>query len=411
MATNRRDFIKYMGVATTSLLAAGVAPSIAIGNDAAAKKQSPIFDSIKIGSLTLKNRIILSAMAKRRSDANGNPTPDLMRVYNEIAAGGAGMLITGLHFILKEDHWGKTVAGFYDDSQIPAYKEFTDGVHKNGSKICIQLVIVGTKTPYDVETRKLYSPVPMKDPATGTVAKEGMTKEEIKHCVDAFAKAAVRAQKAGFDAIELHFAHNYLVSKFFVPYLNTRTDEYGGSEIENRARFGFEIVEAIRKAVGKDFPLIAKVEANDYLGRQGNTQEEINYIAQGLADRGIDALNISGGSSSVMKDREIVTDILYKEEQVYFSRYARFVAKSVKVPMILTGGVRDVGLMEAVLEHNKNLVGFGMARALLSEPDLPLKWQKDTSYTPRCISCNWCFVTRGPDGSAPLQCVFRKDQA
>ena len=407
MGTNRRDFIKYMGVATSSLLAAGVAPSIVAGSDAAAKKQSPIFDSVKIGSLTLKNRMIRSAMGERRADANGSPGPDLILAYNEWAAGGVSMITTGLTCFLKEDDYGPWGAGFYDDSQIPAFKELTDSVHKNGSKICLQLVIVGSKTILHPEKRRSFAPVPLTDPSTGIVVKEGMTKEEIKYCIDAFAKAAVRAQKAGFDAIELHFAHNYLVSKFLVPYFNTRTDEYGGSKIENRARFGFEIVEAVRKAVGKDFPLIVKTEGNDYLGREGNSQKEINYIVQGLADRGIDAVEVTGGNT-VIKYGPIIRDILYKEDQSYFSRDARNLAKSVNIPLILTGGNRDAGLMETALEHNKNLVAFGMARTLLSEPDLPLKWQKDTSYTPRCISCNWCIDNLMEQ---KLQCIFRKDKA
>ena len=406
MSTNRRDFIKCMGVAASSLLAASAVPSIAIGSNEQTKGQSPIFDSVNIGSLKLKNRVFLSAMGMHRSNIDGNPTPDLMRVYNEFAAGGVAMLITGLSYILKEDQSGKAVPGFYDDSQIAAYKELTDGIHKNGSKICIQLTLNGTRSTYNLENRRNLAPSPLTD-VTGIEVKEGMTKEEIKYCIDAFAKAAVRSQKAGFDAVEFHFCHHYVISKFFAPYYNTRTDEYGGKEIENRARFGFEIVEAVRKAVGKDFPLIAKIEGNDYYGR-GNAQKDINYIAQGLADRGIDALEISGGSSSDAKYRNIVSDILYKEDQCYFSRNARNLAKSVNIPLILTGGVRDVELMETALEHNKNLVAFSLARTLLREPDLPLIWQKNTSYIPKCISCNWCIDNVGKHAT---QCTFRKDQA
>ena len=420
METNRRDFIKYIGVATatSTLLAAGVAPAIASGNDnAEIKKPSPIFDSVKIGSLTLKNRIIQSAMAKRRSNLDGSPNPDIMRVYNESAAGGAAMLITGLHYILEEDQFSRSAGGFYSDSQIQAYKEFTDGVHKNGSKICIQLVLNGSKgTPgvnFKAANSKMFAPAPYTDPSSGLEVKEGMTKEEIKYCIDAHAKAAVRAQEAGFDAIELHYAHDYMPAKFFLPYFNTRTDEYGGKEIENRARFPFEILEAVRKAVGKDFPLIAKINSTDFLGRPGNTQKDIDYIAQGLADRGIDALDITGGTPFVTGDREKLRDIsLYSEEQSYFARYARTIAKSVKVPMILTGGNRDVGVMETALKHNKNLVAFGMARTLLCEPDLPLKWQKDPNYAPKCESCNWCHLTRVIDNvEITLQCKFRRDKA
>ena len=408
MSTNRRDFLKYMGVATatSTLMAAGVSPTIAANEPA--KKQSPIFDSINVGPLKLKNRMMRAAMAERRSEVNGSPAPDLIQEYNTCAAGGAAMIITGLIGVMKENHYGPGFAGFYDESQIPEYKKLTDGVHENGGKVCAQLVIIGFKRAFFDEKRKLYAPVSMVD-TYGIEVKEGMTKEEIKRGVEAFAKATVMSREAGFDAVELHFAHNYLLHNFLVPYLNTRTDEYGGAKIENRARFAFEILEAVRKAVGKDFAVIAKMEGNDYFGREGNTQEDINYVAQGLADRGLDALEITGGNW-VMPVNPIFKDILSKEDHNYFSRDARNITKGVKIPMILTGGVRDVEMMEEALKYNKNLIGFGMGRTLLCEPDLPLKWEKDNSYTPKCISCNWCIERLFQEG-VRLQCQFRRDKA
>ena len=411
MTTNRRDFMKCMGVAASSLVAASAVPSIVKGADEP-KKQSPIFDSVKIGSLTLKNRLMRAAMGERRCIANGSPAPDMIREYNGWAAGGTGLIITGLTGIMKENHYGPGFAGFYEESQIPEYKVLTDGVHKNGAKICIQLVITGFKRPFFGENRKLYAPVPTKDPASGIEIKEGMSKEDIKRGVEAFAKATVMSQEAGFDMVEFHFAHDYLLHNFIVPYINKRTDEYGGSKVENRARFAFEIVEAVRKAVGKDFPLIAKMEGNDYLGREGSTQEDIDYVAQGLADRGVDALEITGGNTLIkyagLKYGPSIADILSKEDQNYYARDARIIAKKVKIPLILTGGIRNIEMMEEALKYNENLVAFGMARTLLSEPDLPNKWQKDPSYNPRCISCNWCLDNLFGD-IANAQCVFRRD--
>jgi 2,4-dienoyl-CoA reductase-like NADH-dependent reductase (Old Yellow Enzyme family) len=409
MTTDRRTFIKSLSiaaVATPPLFASGAVPAIAADNAAVPGKNSlSIFDPVQIGTLTLKNRLMRSATSQLRSDSNGNPTPDLMRVYNELASGGASMIVTGLTYVMKEDQYAEHGSGFYDDSQLEKFRAAVDGVHSHGAKFCMQLAAIGTKSDYKVNERTIYSPVVLKDPSYGTVAKKEMSKADIAHCVESFAQAAARAHKCGFDAVELHFAHNYLVSKFLVPYFNQRTDEYGGS-VENRARFAFEIVVAVRQAVGKDFPVIAKIEGNDYLGREGNSADDIAYIANGLVERGIDALEISGGNS-VTKYGPIIPDILYEEDQTYFSRDARNLAKKVNVALILTGGNRNVSVMETALKHNKNLAAFGMSRTLLAEPDLPNKWRENPSSTPKCISCNWCIQNYGKQKT---QCRFRRDQ-
>ena len=216
-----------------------------------------------------------------------------------------------------------------------------------------------------------------------------ITREDIRRSIDAFAQAAVWLRDAGYDAVEFHFAHGYLGAQFWAHYRNTRTDEYGGSA-ENRARYPFEIVEATRRAVGRGFPLLAKINANEHNVRPGSTQAETNFFAQGLVDRGIDVIEISGTG---MGGFPVRPNILSREDHNYLSWDARNLARSVNVPMILTGAVRSVDLMEEALRHNDKLVGFGMARTILAEPDLPLKWQQDTNYTPKCISCNWCFTT------------------
>ena len=366
MSTNRRDFIK-LGVAASTLLAAGVAPSIAAGSDAAAKKQSPIFDSVKIGSLMLKSRMFRAAMADRRYDVNGNPTPSLLGMYGEDAAGGVAMVITGGISVLKEDAPGTVFPSFSEASQIPLYRGATDSAHKNGAKICAQLVIVATPN--------------------GQFGVNNITREDIRRGVNAYAQTALFARDAGYDAIEFHYAHGYLGSQMWSHYVNKRTDEYGGSA-ENRARFAFEALEAVRKALGKDFPLIAKINSDEYsVVREGSSQEETNYYVQGLVDRGIDAVEISGNDWG----NRFARHILSKEDQNYYSRAARNIAKSVNVPMILTGGIRNVEMMEEALKYNSKLVAFGMARTILCEPDLPNKWQQNTSYKPKCISCHWCL--------------------
>ena len=398
------------GCATAGGGAAGAAQGAAGFGGWAPSSPSPIFDAINIGSLALKNRMLLGAMNKRRATTDGNPTPSLMREFNTLAAGGAAMLITGLTYILKEDQFASTPSGFYDDSQIPLYRELTDGVHRNGSKICIQLVVNGSRTSFNIENRRTFAPAPLTDPSSGVVVTAGMTREEIRELIDAHVRAALRSREAGFDAVQFHFANNYQVCKFFAPYFNTRTDEYGGPDIANRARFGFEIAEAVRRAMGRDYPLLVKMNGPDFFGRRGNTQDEINFIAQGLRDRGIDAIEVSGGTNFQVRDRNIVRYILNEEDQNYFARSTRAIGEGTNVPLVMTGGVRNVVMMERALRQIPNLVAFSMARTLLAEPDLPFKWQQDTSYTPKCTSCNWCHGTRWVDGiEVSLQCIFRKD--
>jgi 2,4-dienoyl-CoA reductase-like NADH-dependent reductase (Old Yellow Enzyme family) len=224
----------------------------------------------------------------------------------------------------------------------------------------------------------------------------------MKRSIAALAQTTVWLQDAGFDAAELHFAGIYLINAFLNPNLNTRTDEYGGS-VENRARFAFEALEAVRKAVGRDFPLIAKINSNAPSFREDGPQGETKYIAQGFADRGLDAVEVSGVPT--------LPDILSKEDQNYYARTARNIAKISDIPLILAGGVRNVEMMEEALKYNDKIVAFGMARALMREPDLPLKWQKDTNYDPLCISCNWCLDHCWDDGgTVKTHCQFVPDR-
>ena len=395
---SRRDFIKGAATSALAVAATGVLSACATPGAAgrAAGGPSPIFEPTKIGTLTLKNKLIRGAMGERRSDANGSPTPALIRMYEEEAAGGIGMIITGLIGVLKEDHYGPRFAGFYDASQIPAYKAAADAVHRNGGKLCAQISLHSAASQAHVGGLPVASPF---DVAT-------MTREDIRRGANAFAQTAVWLRDAGFDAINFHFAHIYLLAQFWAHFHNPRTDEYGGSA-ENRARFAFEVVEAVRRAVGRDFPLTAKINSNEHFVRPGSSQDETNFYAQGLADRGINAIEISGIG---MRAEPIRPNILSREDHNYFSWDARNIARSVNVPMIVTGGIRNVDLAEEAFKHNDKLVGLGLARTILAEPDLPNKWQKDPKHTPLCISCNWCMANLFGENDRAL-CIFDRNRA
>ncbi|SIN80310.1 NADH:flavin oxidoreductase [Halodesulfovibrio marinisediminis] len=390
MKTTRRKVLQYIGGATACTALFPMSFSLA------APTPSTVFEPTKIGSLTIKNKLIRSATSMNMCDESGVPQQDLYDAHTALAKGGIGLITTGLTYVYKDDQFSKAGTGLYSDDLIPEYKKLTDNAHNHDTKIAVQLVLAGAFTDYNIEKRPIWGPSNVAHPVYGTTP-QAMTKEDINDAVNAMAAATVRAQKAGFDGIELHFAHNFLISQFFMPYFNKRTDEYGGS-IDNRARLAFEITEACRKAVGSDFPLWAKINGNDYLLSGGASEDEILFIVKGLQERGLDAINISGGNliTGPLPSRP---DILNIQDQSYFKDDAKRIASKVDIPLILTGGHRTIDLMETVLADNPNIKALGISRTVLSEPDLPNKWKADRNTTPRCVSCNWCLVNYGKQAS------------
>lgn len=393
MSTTRREFLAMAG----SLAALSALHPVSV---LAADRKSPLFTPVRIGNLELKNRFVRAATSMYMSDENGIPQQELFDVHADLARNGVGLITTGLTYVMKEDQYGKNGTGLYDDSLIPHYRKLTENAHRHGAKIAVQLVLAGAHSDYRVDERDIMGPSAVTHPVYGTTPRE-MTREDIKRAIKAMADAVVRARKAGFDGVELHYAHNYLVSQFIVPYFNKRTDEYGGS-IENRARFAFEMLEAIREAVGPDYPVWAKVHGNDYMKEQGMTRDEAVYVAKGLKERGITALNISGGNL-VTGPYPSQTDIENEADQSYFREDAEYISRHVDIPLILTGGNRDMDVMEKVLASSRNIVAFGMARTLLAEPDLISKWARDRDVVPMCEACNGCMEVYG---KGPSHCVL-----
>lgn len=213
-----------------------------------------LFDKTKLLNMEMKNRFIRGALWEDLADVKGHMTPELSNIYEELAKGGVGTIITGYSFVTEDEQPNPGMMGIYDDSFIPEYGKFTDKIHSLGSNIIMQIVYGGFMTKFNVGERTIWGPSTIQNEATGTWAKE-MTKDEIKSLVNDYAKAARRIKESGFDGVEIHGGHGYLLSQFLSPYYNKREDEYGGS-IENRGRIIFEIFEAMREAVGKDFPIL-----------------------------------------------------------------------------------------------------------------------------------------------------------
>jgi len=354
-----------------------------------------LFDKTSINGFELKNRFIRSATWERMADDTGHLTDRLIKVYEDLADGGAAAIITGYAYVMKDEQPNARMMGIYDDSFIDEYKKLTGSIHKKGSRIILQIVYGGSFSWFNTAERVIWGPSAVTNKLTGVTPKE-MTKDDIRTLVEAFGDAALRAKRSGFDGVEIHGAHGYLLNSFLAPYFNKREDEYGGSS-ENRAGIIYDIYDNARSKVGNDFPILIKLNCSDFNGENGFTFEECKALSQGLASRGIDAVEISGGpvfrSPKPEKDpSNLPAESIGKES--YFYEYAKEIAEIVDVPVILVGGNRSTTVMNDILQ-NSRIGYFSISRPLLSEPDLISKWEKDKSVKPRCTSCGKCFHDDG----------------
>ncbi|HOP30489.1 MAG TPA: NADH:flavin oxidoreductase [Spirochaetota bacterium] len=354
-----------------------------------------LFEKTSINGLELKNRFIRSATWERMADDKGHLTDRLLNVYEKLADGGAAAIITGYAFVIEDEQPNARMMGIYNDSFIEEYKKLTDAVHKRGSKIILQIVYGGSFTWYNTAERVIWGPSAVTNKVSNVTPKE-MTLEEIKILIEAFGDAALRAKKSGFDGVEIHGAHSYLLNMFLSPFFNVREDEYGGSA-ENRARIIYDIYDNARAKVGKEFPILIKLNCSDFMGDKGFTFDDCKEICRNLAAKGIDAIEISGGpvfrAPKPEKDPSGFPEESIGKES-YFAAYAKEIAQTVDVPVILVGGNRSVETMENLL-NDSSAVYFSISRPLLSEPDLINKWSRDRNYKPRCVSCNKCFDENG----------------
>ena len=362
-----------------------------------------LFDETKIGNVTLKNHFFKASSWEALATDEGHLTPALFDIHSELAEGGVGAILTGYAFITKDEKPNPGMLGIYDDSFIPEYKKLTTLVHEKGSKIFLQLAYGGSFSYLNPPSKTIYGPSAVESQMTKITPIE-MTKENIQEIVEAFAQSSRRAKEAGFDGVELHGAHGYLLSSFLTPYYNRRTDEYGGP-IENRARFLVEAVKASKKATGKDFPVLIKLNSADYMEKEGLTASESILVAKMLEKAGLDALEVSGGNENIKEVSKQnlgpARRKLKPEEESYFQDYAKELVKTLKIPVILTGGNRDFSKLEA-LQENYGIDFFGISRAMIRQPNLINLWKKDPTKRALCISCNGCFRSIGK------RCVFNK---
>jgi 2,4-dienoyl-CoA reductase-like NADH-dependent reductase (Old Yellow Enzyme family) len=341
-----------------------------------------LFEPYDFCGILLKNRFVRSAtsenLAKERL-----PSEQLLKLYEELARDEIGLIITSA---MRPDRtWTrgpqkKNMVIDREDS-IPAFKELTDRIHSFGSKVAVQL---GSFFVYNGEpvapSAVPYSWIPDVTPRAVTV-------EEITEIVKIYGVAGERAKKAGFDAVQVHAAHGYPLSRFLSPLFNQRTDEYGGSP-ENQARIIVEIAAEIRERAGHDFPVFVKMGVVDFC-EGGMTIDDGVEVAKAMSQNGIAAIETSAGTPGPEMNALGATDGS-KWTEDYLMDYAAAVKAEVDVPVILVGGLRDIHMMEDIISQGKaDLVA--MSRPFIIEPNLIKRWKEGDREPSRCISCNGCM--------------------
>ena len=354
---------------------------------------SSVFDNINIGNINCKNRILRSATWEALADEKDFMSDKQYEIYEELAKNDVGLISTGYARIMESDCPNAGMMGIYDDCFIPSYKKLTDIVHKHNGKIMMQIAYGGTKTTYKVNERTIFCPSGVPEITTGTKGKE-MTIDDIKLVAKAHGEAARRVKESGFDAVQIHAGHNYLLNQFLSPYYNRRADEYGGS-IENRARAVIECYDEVRKAVGKDYTVMIKITCTDFT-EGGFSFDNCLTFCKMLEKKGIDCIEISGnihGKAEKMAGYEFDGHSILKDG--YFVEYGKIIADKVNVPIYVTGGFRSPEYMNKILSKT-NISGFGISRPFLTEPDLVKRWILGDTKKAKCVHCSKC---RTPEGN------------
>jgi len=364
------------------------------------KNMDILFEPIRINGMVLKNRLVRTATAERMSPQDGGFTREMVNLYRRLARGGVGLIITGHAYVHPLGKAERRMTGIHNDSLIPALKKLVDEVHKLNTKIVMQINHSGGRRDRDVGEETPIGPSTVEYKPLEISSRE-MAIEEIGEVINLFAQAALRVKKAGFDGVEIHSVHGYLINQFLSPITNKRKDSWGGS-LENRMRFLLDVYRHVREAVGNDYPVLAKIPAGDFV-EGGLTVQEALEVAKRLSELGIDAIELSGGlaGSRYRKGRK---DLAWMRKEAYFRPYAEMVKKATNVPTILVGGLRKPEAMVEILEQGScDLIG--LARPLIREPAFPNRIKRGDIRKAECVSCSNCS---GPSGREPTKCRFRK---
>jgi 2,4-dienoyl-CoA reductase-like NADH-dependent reductase (Old Yellow Enzyme family) len=348
---------------------------------------SKLFEKTMIKGLVFPNRFVRSATWEGLGGDDGSTTPRLIDVAVQLTRGGVGLIISGHAYVSREGQAGAWQLGVYSDALIPGLTEMASAVHDGGGKIAMQLAHAGSRAASHLSGLEPMGPS-IAEIEAKQVGRE-MTTDGIEQVTQAYVLAAIRARTAGFDAVQIHAAHGYLLSQFLSPYFNKRKDNYGGS-IENRVRLAIEVFESIRKAVGPDFPVFIKLNSEDFLPN-GLTIDDMITAAEILEKAGIDGIEMSGGTFLSGKNYPSRQGKPGPgEPEAYYEAAAKQFKARIKVPLMLVGGLRTFETAEKLVD-NGTTDYIAMCRPFIREPGLVNRWKSGDRRPAFCISDSGCF--------------------
>jgi 2,4-dienoyl-CoA reductase-like NADH-dependent reductase (Old Yellow Enzyme family) len=363
------------------------------------KIMSILFEPIRIGNLEMENRFIRSATYFALSDFDGFVSDAGLAIIRKLAENNVGLIVTGYAYVLKSGQVFPDMNGIQDDDHIPGFQKMTEAVHQLGGRIVMQIVHGGADSQTVAKKGGDYMTVSLtgKMPDHGREPRE-MTEEDIEGIIEAFGQAAGRVQQAGFDGVQIHGAHGYLISQFLSPCSNHRKDGWGGS-LEKRMRFVIEVTRAIKRNVDDDFPVMIKLGCRDYVEEpEGLTIEEGAEISRALEREGVCLIEISHGFLD-RSYRRLLTKITSQEREALFLPDARVVREATSIPLSLVGGMRSFPVMEEVVQSGVADC-ISLCRPFIREPGLVRRWKEGVTGPAECISCYKCF---SPDPGGTLR--------
>jgi len=351
---------------------------------------SILFTPVKIGPLSIPNRFVRSATHEYMADDEGNVRPSQIELFRRLAEGEVGLIITGHAFVQPSGKASPRQTAVYDDRFVEGLARIPEAVHSFPSRVFLQIAHAGRQTKEKLCGCIPVSPSAVYDPVSKVMPRE-LAGEEIHALVADFVAAAGRARQAGFDGVQLHAAHGYLISSFLSPHTNRRTDEWGGP-VENRARVLLEVLRGVKDSCGREFPAIVKLNSTDFL-QGGLTVDDAVEIARMLEAAGIDGIEVSGGMAEAGRG-SVWPGLRGEADEGYFVENAARTKQAVGVPVFGLGGIRTLAVAEKIVEEGRaDLVS--LSRPFIRDPFLVRHYREGQTTRSECISCNKCFNPRG----------------